>query len=563
MRILSTRPPEVFMSRAFFCLVALIAAPVPGSPQAPARDTSAPVHGTASIRGRVTDAASGRPLSRVDIRAGASDPAGAVDGQTDGDGRYDLSGLPAGTYTVIATKANYIRTAWGEQRPEGPGKRITLADGQQQGEINLSLKRGGVVAGRIVDEFGDPVTDVSVSAMRYQYVQGSRRLMPSGRSGSTNDIGEYRLYGLSPGQYFISATLRNFGGPMTDTADRSGYAPTFYPGTGNVAEAQRISLVAGQTVPNINLTLLPIQTAKITGSALDLDGKPLVNAMVFVMQRTAGVPMGGPAMPVKSDGTFVFPNLTPGDYTLRTSAATGESASIDITVTGADISDVVLAVTRPSTIRGRIVFTDSATGDAPPKVTAIDLGAWREWALAQPVRSAAKIKDDGSFEISLPAGHVQLRAAPTPGIAERPWRLNRVVMNGVDVGDTGIDIPPNGTVDNVTVEMTNHVGQMSGRVTDADGNLVRDCFVIVFAQDPVRWTVQTRYLSVARPALDDLYHARLLPGDYYAVAMNGVETNAWTDPEFLSLARERATKISIADGENKTLDLRLTPAPQQ
>jgi len=550
------------MSRAFLCLVALLLIPAPVQGQPPPRDAPATLKGTAIIRGRVVDAASGRPLSRVDLRAGGA-PGAQADGLTGADGRYELTGLPAGTYTVTATKANYVRTAWGEQRAEGPGKRITLTDGQVVDNIDLSLRRAGVVTGKIVDEFGDPVTDVFVTVMRYQYVQGSRRLMPNGRGSQTNDIGEFRVYGVSPGQYYVSATLRNVMGAATEPTDRTGYAPTFYPGTGNVAEAQRVTIAPGQTVANINIPLLPIQTSKVTGTAVDGEGRPVTNGMVFVMQRLATTQMGGNASPVKADGTFSIPNLTPGDYLLRINTPTGESATADVTVTGTDISDIQLAVTKPSILRGRIVFTPSATPSAPPRPTAIDMGAWRDWAIGQPVRSPAQIKDDGTFEISLAAGRVQLRAAPTPAGAgsAQPWRLGRVLVNGLDAGDTGIDVPRNGTIDNVVVEMTNHTGEATGRVTDADGNLVRDCFVILFAQDPVRWTVQTRYLGVARPGADDRYHARLLPGDYYAVAMSDVEPNAWTDPEFLTLARERATKFSIADGETKTMDLRLVPAP--
>jgi hypothetical protein len=151
--------------------------------------------------------------------------------------------------------------------------------------------------------------------------------------------------------------------------------------------------------------------------------------------------------------------------------------------------------------------------------------------------------------------------AAAPGSSTAPWRLNRVIVNDIDVGDTGIDVPPNATIENVFVEMTNHSNEASGRVTDGDGHAVRDCEVIVFAQDPARWTVQTRYLGVARPGVDDLFHVRLLAGDYYAVAMSDVEANAWTDPEFLAQARDRATKFSIADGEKKALDLPLSPAP--
>ena len=507
------------MFRALLCLLALLVAPAGGRAQTPTRDNPTPSGGTAGIRGRVVDAASGRPLSRVEIRAAAAGVPQQASGLTDGDGRYDLSGLRAGTYTVLATKANYIRTSWGEQRPEGTGKRITLADGRKLDNIDISLKRAGAVTGTIVDELGDPVTDVLVTAMHYQYIQGSRRLMPNGRGGQTNDIGEFRIYGLSPGQYYISATLRNFTAGFQDTNDRTGYAATLYPGTGNVSEAQRLTIDAGQTVAGINLALLPIKTAKVSGTATDAEGKPMAGAMIIVTQRLGMGQMGGTVAPVRPDGRFTINSLTPGDYTMRLNALTGEVAVADVSVNGGDISDVRLVVTKPSTIRGRVVFTPNASPAVPPKPTAIDLGAVRDETMG---RSPARINVDGTFEISSPAGRVLLRAAPAPGGAPTPsaapppgaaappggaptaapgsappWRLNRVIVNDVDVGDTGIDLPADTTLENVVVEMTNRSNEASGRVTDANGNIVRDCIVIVFAQDPARWTVQTRYLSLS------------------------------------------------------------------
>ena len=564
------------MSRAVVCLVAVLTvawarpASAQTPPSQPARDTSAtPGLGTGVIRGRILDAASGRGLSRVEVRAGPNAPQfpnRIV--TTDGDGRYEIKGLPAETYVINVMKPNYVRASWGAARVEGPGKRIPLAEGQVLEKIDVRLSRAGAITGKIVDEFGDPVTDVFVTAMHYQYVQGSRRLMQNGRGGTTNDIGEFRVYGLSPGQYYISATLRNFSGMNADSADRSGYAPTFYPGTGSVADAQRLTIAPGQTAPGINLTLLPIQTAKVTGMAIDADGKPMANTMINIAQRVGAAMVGNTASPVRPDGKFTL-NLTPGEYMLRViNPGGGDSAFTEISVNGGDIDDVRLVATKPSVIRGRIAFTASATSASPPRPTALDLGAVRDWMIGTQVRSPAKIKEDGTFEISLQPGHVLIRGAitgPPPaavqGVPAPSWRLNRVIVNDLDVGDIGIDVPPNGTIENVVVEMTNRSNEASGRVTDADGKTVRDCFVIVFAQDPARWTVQTRYLNVARPGLDDLFHARLLAGDYYAVAMSDVEVNAWTDPEFLSLARDRATKFSIADGETKTIDLPLSTAP--
>jgi protocatechuate 3,4-dioxygenase beta subunit len=563
------------MFRALSCLVAglLWAPPAPAqTPSAPpARDTSVVAgYGTGVIRGRILDAATGRGLPRVEVRAGPNAPQ-FPDSRivmTDADGRYEIKRLPADTYVINASKTNYVRAAWGAQRVEGPGKRITLAEGQVLEKIDVRLSRAGVITGKVVDEFGDPVTDVFVSAMHYQYIQGSRRLIQAGRGGSTNDVGEYRVYGLSPGQYFVSATLRNFSGMDTSTSDRSAYAPTFYPGTGNVGDAQRLTIAPGQIAPAINLTLLPIQTAKITGTAFDADGKPMANMMLNVMQRVGSAMVGNSGAQIRPDGKFTL-TLTPGDYMLRVfGQGTPDSAATELTVNGADIDDLQLVATRPATIRGRLAFTGSATSAPPPKPTVFDMGAVREWMIGQQIRSPAKIKDDGTFEISLQPGHVLIRgvmtgtpAAPPAPNGPSPWRIQRVLMNELDVADTGIDVAGGATIENVVVEFTNRVSRASGRVTDADGKTVRDCYVIVFAQDSVHWTVQTRHLSVSRPAQDDLFHARLLPGDYYAVAMSDVEVNAWTDPEFLSLAREHATKFSIADGEEKTIDLPLSPAP--
>jgi len=113
----------------------------------------------------------------------------------------------------------------------------------------------------------------------------------------------------------------------------------------------------------------------------------------------------------------------------------------------------------------------------------------------------------------------------------------------------------------VVVELTDHLYPISGKVTDANGALVRDCFVIVFGQDANGWTPGTRYLTGVRPGLDDLYHTKMPPGDYYAVAMTDIEAGSWTDPEFLAQAREHATRFTLAAGDTKTVDLPLSPPP--
>ena len=342
------------MYRAVICLVAVLSvarahvasaqAPAPGVPPAasqPARDTrSGTTTGTAIVRGRVIDAVTGRAIPRVQVRANTPNPTPNTPplspypwvAFTDGEGRYEIKNIPAGTYAIAATKANYVRAAFGAERVEGPGKRMPIADGQVLDKIDIRLTRAGVVTGKIVDEFGDPVTDVMVVPMRYQFGQGGRRLSQTGRGAQTNDIGEYRIYGLSPGQYYISATLRSFSMGDQQSTDRSGYAATYYPGTANVAEAQRVTIAQGQTISAINLTLLPTQTARVAGVVLDAMGRPLAGVSVSAMQRMGFGGVSNFGGMTQADGKFALSGLTPGEYMIRANLqGTQEQAAQSVT----------------------------------------------------------------------------------------------------------------------------------------------------------------------------------------------------------------------------------------
>ena len=432
---------------------------------------------------------------------------------------------------------------------------MVIADGQVLDRIDIRLTRAGVITGRIVDEFGEPVTDVAVVPMRYQFGQGGgRRMTPSGRSAQTNDIGEYRIYGLSPGQYYVSATLRNFSMGEQTSTDRSGYAATYYPGTANVAEAQRVVIAQGQTLSSINLTLLPTQTARVAGVVLDAMGRPLAGVSVISMQRMGFGGFSAFGGQTQADGKFAIGGLTPGEYVIRANLqGSQDQASQTVTIDGSDITDVQLMVTKPSTIRGRVAFQPGGT---PPKASAIRITAMRDDPMINGGGNVS-IKDDLTFEMPIVAGRIFVRSPPTGP----DWRLNRVLLNGVDVTDSGIDVPVNGSLNDMIVELTDHLYPISGKVTDANGAVVRDCDIIVFAQDPGGWTPGSRYLANARPALDDLFHAKMPAGDYYAIAIAVVDPGAWNDPEYLTQIRDRATKFTLAAGETKTVDLPISTAP--
>src|SRR5437762_1499910 len=152
---------------------------------------------------------------------------------------------------------------------------------------------------------------------------------------------------------------------MGESDDRSGYAPTYYPGTPNVAEAQRINIGVGQAMNDINLALVPARTARISGTAVDSSGKPLSGGFVMLMQSMGMGFMSNTGGQIKPDGSFTVSGVAPGEYTLRAQAMGGfgeapEFATAHVTVGGEDVTGVQLAGLKPVTVTGRIVVPPGA-----------------------------------------------------------------------------------------------------------------------------------------------------------------------------------------------------------
>ncbi len=203
------------MSRLLPCLVAFCLAPVSTFSQdigvsigggvvqtngQPPRDARLAT-GHAAIRGRVLASDGGQPLRRATVRISAPELRVARTALTDADGRYDFRDLPAGRYSINASKPTFVNWSYGQTLPDGPGRPIALSDNQTADNVDIRLLRGAVITGRILDEFGEPVPNAAVTALRRQYQQGQSRLFPAGDRAQANDIGEYRIFGLAPGQY--------------------------------------------------------------------------------------------------------------------------------------------------------------------------------------------------------------------------------------------------------------------------------------------------------------------------------------------------------------------------
>ena len=413
------------------------------------------------------------------------------------EGRYEFKDVRPGCYTISANKGSYVGLSYGQQRPVDAPKPIQILDNQTVERLT-SLPRGSVIAGRIVDEFGEPMSDVQVAPQQYQSVQGQRRLVPSGRMASTDDMGEFRLFGIPPGQYYLSATWRNQSAMVNGgTQDRTAYAPMYFPGTDNPAQAQRITLAVGQEVTDLVMALKPMRATRVSGTVMTSDGRPM-NGMVMAMSAGGfGFNMGSSG-PVRPDGTFNINGLAPGEYTLRAQSfgpggQDAETAVVKITATGDDITDLRIVGAKPSTLSGRIVVDPAAAASLPP---ALRIGPFPIEPGAMPMgMRPTQMGEDGTFEMKSAPGKMRIMLMnQTAG-----WTIRAVRLNGADITDSGVECKPNEDISGLEVELTNKVTIISGLVTNARGQTMKEYTAIAFSQDREQWKGRERSAGPAGP----------------------------------------------------------------
>ena len=561
--------------------------------------------GTGRIKGQLRTADTNTPVRRAQVRISSTEimPKTAV---TDAEGRYEFRDLPAARYTLTATKAGFVTINYGQTRPFESGKPIELGEAQVLDKADFTMPRGSAISGRIADEFGDPVADIQVSAMRSTWVNGRRRLQATGRVAQTNDLGQYRIYGLPPGDYYVSASTSGAAGEMmvvervtatfiasdsptssgrgpTASEPKSGYAPTYYPGTSNGSEAQKIALAVGQEMSSADFSLLPVRLVRVTGTVIGSDGRPFEGAMISTTSRNQAdggfmmFPMAGSSRTDKN-GNFTLNNVAPGEYTLqargmqimssgpeggdrmvftmmRTGGGDGstEFGSVPLAVGGDDVTNVMIVTSKGTSVSGKVTFEGAKPSNtAPIRVSAVAVDGD---ALMPMPGGSASLTPEGTFEMKGLMGHRLFRVNGLP----MGWVLKAVTVNGTDVTDNGIDIKANEPVTGMEIVLAPRGTEINGGVTGSDSRPSSDYTLVIFSEDESKWTApMTRHVTGVRPNQEGRFQVKNMPaGSYYAIAVDYIATGDWNDPEVLQRLKARATRFSLDEGAVKTLDLKL------
>lgn len=506
---------------------------------------------TGIIRGVVTAGDTGRPLRGVEVRiqGGALPLFEARFGRTDEQGRYEVTGLAPGRYTLSATKVGYLTVAYGQRRAGDGGRPVELGARPLE-NIDIAMPRGAVIVARMTDRFGDPVRGVSVRAYQPRYVNGERRLQQiNAGSGVTDDRGEQRIFGLPPGEYVVAATPP-LGGSVR------GEAETYHPGTARASEAQLVSVAIGEEA-HVTFTMASLGRSRLSGVIVGSSGGPLQNPSASLQMVFLGSGSGR-LIPLAPDGSFNEQNLPPGEYVIEVRSP--EWAMQRVQLFGEDVTNLVITTRKAGAVRARVTFEG-----APPPQETLDIRP----AFVGPACGMLGLGGScGGGSVGLvPAVsgpewvfNAQLTG---PGVLRlrRPasWSLKAVLVEGTDIIDTPVELS---ALEGKSVELvvTQRRADVGGAVTDDRGQPARDYLVVLFPEDEEQWTPFSRFIGTGRPDQEGRFRlSGLPPGRYLAAALEYLEPGQERHPETLTRLRTVATGFSLSEGESRTVNLKVTP----
>jgi len=562
---------------------------------------------SASIHVIVIDVATEKPIPRVELTVttlfhGESQQ-NAITGES---GDALLAGVTDGRVCVSAARQGYesIACNWGDSLAPTV---LTLKRDEYRDHFVVRMTPAASISGRVVDEMGDPVVNLEVTAFRRRWGAAGPDFVPAG-SAVTDDAGRYRLTALGFGAYVVGFVPRyetpssvapardgtapaaptgtadgpvefeagghriiasNAGSPMPPPSRSGqsiiGYGPTYAPGaTGS--DATVISLAKGEFRNDVDIRLRPTGLAILTG-LIDASSGDSIQAGQLTLARTPSAERSvlreGYAARVDSGGRFVIPLILPGTYRVvgRLAAASkGEPSAgvaaasklfVDspITVDAGSSQAVVLHAAPGSAVVGRVVVASGPSAGSnfrgfPITMLATEAGlSWTQQVVTKP---------DGRFTLEdLAPGTYRIVIGGLPGTG-----LLSVVADGRESLDGSLRIEAGVDVTDLVLTLSDRMPSVSGRVNSGGAPVDRSTWVVVFSSDRNAWTPQSRRVIAQHPSDAGAFEFRSLPPGRYFVVHAAIEQDSWRAASTLETLALAATPIALGLGDHQTMVLK-------
>ena len=520
--------------------VMMLDAQRPGRPKA-----RLPPVESGSVEGQVVDAVTGEPLKKTEIYLWES---GAGEQQYEttsaSGGKFIMRDIAPGTYEVSGSKRGYAGTM-------RRSTTLSLDPGQHLEHIVLRMSPQAVITGRALDDDGEPLPNVMIFLLRYRFAGGKRELQQASEAG-TNDLGEYRMFGLSPGTYYLRATPNDISGRRRDYDDGHGYASVYYPGVTDPAGAKAIELEPGTLLRGVDITMVKTHTFHVRGHVVEPAAKLNAHGASvglvglgeprYIMQSSV-------FLQVDPQGNFDIKSVLPGVYVVEAGNRLdnrrfyGEQT---IEVRDSDVENLVVELAPPGELKGRFQVEGRTTADLA------EMQIWLENE-QNPMRSVSGTpRKDASFTIAdVPPGHYRFSLS---GLSDS-YYLKSVQYGGREILESGLDLT-HGPGGSLQVTLSSNGGQIEGVVLNANDQPAPGAIVVLAPDEPRRG--QSRlYKTVTTDQYGRFTIRSIAPGGYKMFSWEQAEDWDYQDPDFLKKFETLGEPRTVAEGSRESAQLRL------
>jgi hypothetical protein len=439
---------------------------------------------------------------------------------------------------------------------------VDVRAGSVVSNVNVSMQATGRVGGRILDDRGRGLAGAYIELVA-AHAAGTGNgpalfgvaIYPRVAFAQSEADGVYHVT-APPGDYMVRAYIGKNVRPSRQAGHA--YVATFYPGARAQDEAQTIRLDGGLEQYDVDFALISSRTVRVAGTVAD----PARDNLEGVRVSLRAVPSASDqSIQIELDarGAFDTPDIVPGTYIVTVTdprlPSRWSSARKQIEITG-DVTDLELRASATASVTGRLALDPRST--ARTNLSQVLIGAMintGDGALMNMSRFNTDV--DGTFSGEMPAGPLQLSVS-----GPRDWRVHSVVVDGVEAFGRAIDIAPG--AHEMVVVLTDRMSSVEGLVVDRRGTPLSGFDVVLFPADDTRWYSMSPFIRQTRSRQNGRFEVGSLPpGDYVAVATEGVPPLIFGDPErTLHQLQPIATRLKVADGERKTISIRASPAPE-
>ena len=549
-------------------LAAIITAAITLAAQSAAPQPNQSTQNLCTVAGRVVTAAEGTPLKSVHVML-AAENGGRRESRTygvttDASGVFSLKNVAPGRYRLFAEGTGYVSQQYRSSDTQS-GALLGLQPRQQVSDILFRLVLAAVVTGRVTDEDEEPMADILVLALRRPTEEeqeeeesyGSRQqdqLMPAG-SARTDDRGQYRIFGLKPGDYYLQAT-ESLEPPQDFPAGQdyfvrevlgTEYAPVYYPGVLQRGQAETISIRPGDEA-QVDFSLRHIKTVEISGRVLAPDGKP-ANAMIELLAAGVEDYFEGHNTNTDAEGRFQLKGVPPGSYILMAYQQASDEVYYpttrqELTVGNDNIDSLTIALGRGTDFTGKVVLERLAR----PHYLRISLNAVGGKDSGY---HGGQVKPDGSFELkNVPEGNYAVRVS---GGDESRWYVKSARLGSDDVLEQGLEVEK-GTGGTLEIVISAARGQLEGSVTQDEKPVVGARVRVV--PDPETAYNRMRRRDTTTDQNGQFVLPGVAPGKYRVTARSPADTageEAKADPQ----------SVTLSEGGHKNIQLKLVPVQSQ